>query len=75
MSLAPKVARLEEDEEVRLRMNELKRQLGYLDKTNWFFERDTVDFSQFVPFEQDHQYTGAATQKAYTIRGSYHSKQ
>lgn len=34
-------------------MNELKRQLNYIDKTNWFFERETVDFSNFIPFEQD----------------------
>lgn len=34
-------------------MIELKRQLGYLDKTNWFFERDTVDFSMHMPFEQE----------------------
>ena len=60
-----------------MRMNELKRQLEHLDKTNWFFERDTVDFSSFMPLEQQQQFAGAAAreQKAYTIGGNgYHGK-
>ena len=30
-------------------MGELKKYLGYIDKTNWFFEKDTVDFNSFIP--------------------------
>lgn len=70
--------RLEEDSEVKLRMADLKRQLGYIEKTNWFFERETVDFGAFVPFEQDVQYAGAAKsnqQQSFTIgSNSYHHK-
>jgi hypothetical protein len=44
-------SRLEEENEIKMRMQELKRQLAYIDKTNWFFEKDTVDFSSFMPFE------------------------
>lgn len=63
-----------------MRMNELKRQLGYIEKTNWFFERETVDFGSFIPFEQDQQYLGGSSnkQQAYTIGGGggggYHHK-
>ena len=34
-------------------MQELKKQLTYIDKTNWFFERDTVDFTVNIPVEQE----------------------
>jgi hypothetical protein len=42
-------------------MQDLKKQLAYIDKTNWFFERDTVDFSTFIPFESDQQYIGGGS--------------
>ncbi|TNV82364.1 hypothetical protein FGO68_gene2468 [Halteria grandinella] len=73
-------SRLEEENEVKMRMNELKRQLNYIDKTNWFFERETVDFAQFIPFEQDQQYVGASNnaknyqQQSFQIGGGYQGK-
>jgi hypothetical protein len=48
-----KQRQLEQENEVRLRMQDLRKQLAYIDKTNWFFERDTVDFGQFIPFDQE----------------------
>lgn len=44
-------SRLEEESEIKQRMGELKRQLAYIDKTNWFFEKETVDFGSYMPFE------------------------
>jgi hypothetical protein len=38
-----------------MRLSELKRHLGYLEKTNWLFERDTLDFGTGVPFEAEQQ--------------------
>jgi len=32
-------------------MNELKKNLNYIDKTNWFFDRETIDFTEHIPFE------------------------
>ena len=32
-------------------MLELRKQLNYIEKTNWFFEKETVDFTTFMPFE------------------------
>jgi hypothetical protein len=46
-------SRLEEEQEIKLRMNDLKKALAYIDKSNWLFERDTVDFSTWCPLEQD----------------------
>ena len=34
-------------------MLELRKQLNYIEKTNWFFEKETVDFTTFMPFEQE----------------------
>ncbi len=44
-------SRLEEEQEIKMRMTELKRALAYIEKTNWFFERETFDFSTGVPLE------------------------
>ena len=45
--------KMEQDQEVKQKMQELKKQLTYIEKTNWFFERDTVDFTACIPFEQE----------------------
>lgn len=31
-------------------MGELKKHLMFIDKTNWFFEKDTVDFTSHIPY-------------------------
>ena len=46
--------RAEEEKFVREQFSDLKKHLMYLDKTNWFFNGDTVDFTLYMPFEQDH---------------------
>jgi len=45
-------------------MQDLKKQLAYIDKTNWLFERDTVDFSSFIPFETEE---GRVNRHAFTL--------
>ena len=44
-------SRLEEEQEIKMRMSELKKALTFIDKTNWFFERETFDFSAGGPLE------------------------
>jgi len=44
---------MEQEAEVKQIMGELKKSLNYIDKTNWFFEKDTVDFTSYIPFEQE----------------------
>ena len=44
-------SRLEEEQEIKMRMSELKKALTFIDKTNWFFERDTFDFSAGSPLD------------------------
>ena len=39
----------DQENEIKQRMGELKKHLTYIDKTNWFFEKDTVDFTQYIP--------------------------
>jgi hypothetical protein len=80
-------SRLEEEQEIKMRMSELKKALTFIDKTNWFFERDTFDFSAGSPLDQDQQYApsssmmsglkGSGHNQAFTIGGAaggYHHK-
>eukprot|EP00347_Sterkiella_histriomuscorum_P013479 403364558 len=52
---------LEQEKEFKIRMGELKKQLTYIDKSNWLFANDTVDFTQYMPFEIEKQYERSHT--------------
>ena len=80
-------SRLEEEQEIKMRMSELKKALTFIDTTNWFFERDTFDCRAGGPLEQDQHYApsgsmisgmkGSGHSQAFTIgaaAGGYHHK-
>ena len=52
-------------------MSELKRQLAYIDKTNWLFEKDTVDFTSHIPFDIEETRTN---KHSFTIGTASHIK-
>ena len=45
--------KIDMESKIKQSMADLKKQLIYIDRTNWFFEKDTVDFTASIPFEQE----------------------
>lgn len=43
-------SKIDEENEIKHRMSELKKYLNYIDKTNWLFQNDTVDFTTHIPY-------------------------
>ena len=42
--------KIKPDAYIRSVMSELKKQLAYIDQTNWYFQSDTIDFTLTNPF-------------------------